>query len=329
MVGFYERSCHLGDYVFADGSFSDLLAADKTPVGVCFYINPEDKTQRLCVGLSNLPTSQWGLYQNSGMSEADQQSYCLPGIELEDTPDYSAYDVASLANKTTRGLSTEYITEETYRDETSYGDADGFKILDAGTAVGEIGFAEISAKLGPFNAGTKLPYGLINTLKIIAHRNTILSDSAVNLQQPQQVGTTSPYQHLLQLMADVVADNGGQAKYRQFYYPAASLCNCYEPGVKAGEELADCFKAGRWFLPSEGELARIYWHHLQGYEAETADAIFTQAVADGRMTAISNTWHWSSTEYSAFSAWIVYFSGGSTNGNYKYGRGAVRAVAAF
>lgn len=321
-IGFYKRSCHLGDYVFADGSFSDLLDSGKTPVGVCFYINPEDKTQRLCVALSNLPSYQWGLYpasDNNGFS----------GIAIEDTPGYSIFDIPTMTNKGTRGLTTNYITPDTYRDETTAGDADGFKILGTGTAVGEIGFEALTAKLGQYTEGTKLPYGLINTLRIIAHRNIILSDSAVNLQQPQQIGSTSPYQHLLQLMNDVVTDNGGLAKYRQFYYPAASLCNCYEPGVKPGETLSDKFKAGKWFLPSEGELARIYWYHSQGYEVGTPDAIFAQAVNDGRMTAMSNSWYWSSTEYSQNGAWLVNFSDGYTGSIYKYLSYAVRAVAAF
>ncbi len=295
-IGFYKRSCHLGDYVFADGTYSDLLDSGKTPVGVCFYINPADKTQRLCVALANLPSYQWGLYpasDNNGFS----------GIELADTPGYSIFNIPTMTDKGTRGLTTNYITPETYRDETTSGDPDGFKILGTGTAVGEIGFEALTTRLGQYPEGTKLPYGLINTLRIIAHRNIILSDSNVNLQQPQQIGTTSPYQHLLQLMSDVVTDNGGLAKYRQFYYPAASLCNCYEPGVKQGETLADKFKAGKWFLPSEGELARIYWYHRQGYEVGATDAIFAQAVADGRMTAMSNTWYWSSTEGSQSYAW--------------------------
>ena len=321
-IGFYKRSCHLGDYVFADGTYSDLLDSGKTPVGVCFYINPADKTQRLCVALANLPSYQWGLYPVS-----DNNGFT--GIELADTPGYSIFNIPTMTDKGDRGLTGNYINPTTYRDETTSGDPDGFKILSTGSAVGEIGFEAITTKIGQYPEGTKLPYGLINTLRIIAHRNTILSDSAVNLQQPQQIGTTSPYQHLLQLMSDVVTDNGGLAKYRQFYYPAASLCNCYEPGVKQGETLADKFKAGKWFLPSEGELARIYWYHRQGYTVGATDAIFAQAVADGRMTAMSNAWHWSSTENSQSNAWNVGFSDGNTNLNSKYDSVAVRAVAAF
>ncbi len=47
------------------------------------------------------------------------------------------------------------------------------------------------------------------------------------------------------------------------------------------------------------------------------------------MTAMSNTWYWSSTENSQSYAWVVYFSDGNTNIYGKYYSGAVRAVAAF
>lgn len=324
-IGFYKRSCHLGDYVFADGTYSDLLDVGKTPVGVCFYINPDDKTQRLCVALQNLPKYQWGLHQasdNNGFTD----------IELQDAPLYPIYNIPTMIDKANRGLATNYITPDTYRDETTSGDPDGFKILETETAVGEIGFEALSASLGGYPEGKKLPYGLINTLRIIAHRNTILSDSAVNLQQPQQVGTVSPYQYLLQLMSDVVTDNGGLAKYRQFYYPAASLCNCYEPVVKAGETLADCFKIGKWFLPSAGELARICWWHRQGYDQTNPDAIFAKAVTNGIMTAMSNTWYWSSTELAIGTVWGVGFSDVDKNNvsyDFKHSSHIARAVAAF
>lgn len=325
IIGFYKRSCHLGDYVFADGTFSDLIDSGKTPVGICFYINPDNPADRLCVAMQNLPSYQWGLHPGNG----DANSFTP--INLQDTPGYSVFDIPTMTNKESRGLTTNYITEDTYRDETSAGTADGFKILPPGSAVGEIGFEVLNARLGQFPAGTRLPVGLINTLRIMEHRNVIINDSAMGgeLQQPQQIGSISPYQHLLQLMNDVVQNHEGQGKYRQFYYPAASLCNCYEPGVKDGEILADSLKQGRWFLPSEGELSRIYWWHTKGYEIGTPDAIFAQGVNDGRFTAMTKTWYWSSTEHSQGIAWLVYFSDGLTPGNGKCNSYAIRPVAAF
>ncbi len=47
-VGFYQRAARLGDYVYADGSFSDVYNSAKTVVGICFYINPDDPKDRRC-----------------------------------------------------------------------------------------------------------------------------------------------------------------------------------------------------------------------------------------------------------------------------------------
>lgn len=44
---------------------------------------------------------------------------------------------------------------------------------------------------------------------------------------------------------------------------------------------------------------------------------------------LTDTWYWSSTEYSENGAWLVNFSNGGTNYTGKYGSYAVRAVAAF
>lgn len=101
-------------------------------------------------------------------------------------------------------------------------------------------------------------------------------------------------------------------------------------GVRDGEALADCFKQGKWFLPSEGELSRLYWWHRQGYEPDgEKQPIFAQARNDGRFTAFTNSWCWSSTEDSQNNAWRVGFSDGDTSNLGKYYSCYVRAVAAF
>lgn len=74
---------------------------------------------------------------------------------------------------------------------------------------------------------------------------------------------------------------------------------------------------GEW-IPSMGELGLLMMH--------AADVNRAIELAGGKPI---KGWHWSSTENSQGIAWNVYFSGGSTYGNVKYGSGAVRAVAAF
>jgi len=95
--------------------------------------------------------------------------------------------------------------------------------------------------------------------------------------------------------------------------------------------LADKFKYHNWYLPSVGELMRMYWHARQGvnYDDDKIGAIFQKAIDAGILNDFSNSWHWSSSEYSQGSSWFVNFSGGNFGYYSKCGSGMVRAVAAF
>lgn len=321
VIGFYVRSCKVGDIVFYDGTFSDVLDGGKTPVGVCFYINPLNKAQRLCFNLANLPTVPWGLYR-----EASNGNNGFDSITLVDRPAYSCFNIPTMPDITSRGLTTDYITEETYRDETSTGDPDGYKYVTG--AAGSIGFTEVTEPIGGYQRGDSIPIGLLNTLRIIAHRDLILNDPALDeLPKPGDDGT-GLYQSIINCMNTA---NAIAPKYRQFYYPVASLCNAYEPGVKAGETLADCFKQGKWFAPASGDLMRMYWLHHLGYtyNEDGEKAPLQNAFAAGVLTAFSSAGYWSSTEYSEYYAWFVNFAIGNTWNNSKFYGIALRAVAAF
>ncbi len=321
VIGFYVRSCKVGDLVYADATYSDVYDRSKTVVGVCVWINPYDKTQRLCAALSNLPSMPFGLYPDSAGTNGFAE------IVLQDHPNYSVFDIPTITNITSRGLSSDYVNEETYRDETDAGDPDGFKVVTGAAA--DIGFTEVDADIAGFKKGDIIPIALLKTLKIIAHRDLILNDPYCDeLPKPADEGK-GLYQGIIDLLTDV--SNTFGSKYRQFYYPAASLCNAYQPGVKDGETLADCFKQGRWGLPAEGDLMRMYWLHRQGYEYDEngAEAPLRNAQVLGLLTKFSDTWYWSSTEYNSYYAWIVGFSSGGTNNPNKCNSGAVRAVAAF
>ena len=131
-----------------------------------------------------------------------------------------------------------------------------------------------------------------------------------------------------ELLTQIVQEAGGLAKYKQFYYPMASRIFAYEPTVKASEVLSDKFKAGNWFLPSAGEMARLCWYHFQGY-AGAENAIFTNAVRANIMTAFGNSWYGCSSEYIYYSYWVVHFSSGSCYGTGKGTSYVARGLVAF
>lgn len=79
--------------------------------------------------------------------------------------------------------------------------------------------------------------------------------------------------------------------------------------------------AGRWWLPSLGELMMIY--------ANMCKINYALSLIEGA-TQLAETWYWSSTEYNAAYAWYLYLDFGSAYPNAKAtSQTRVRAVSAF
>lgn len=319
----YDRSARVGDYVFADGSYSDIHDGTKTAIGICYYINPDDPTERMMVAMNNaFGGTYWGLYNNA--------QYGVPDIVLE--TGYNAYDTP-MTNVTSVGVvataeggSDYYISDATYRDESDTGDADGFRKFGANTAASHIGFTTLPTAFHGLPAGARIPYSLYETLLIIDHRDEVLGQLGYDIPAASAGETES--EALTRLIAAIQAESG-DTKYSQFYFPAPSYAHAYEPTIlRSGEVLADKFKAGKWGLPSGGDLARLFWYHSKGYEGE-AHAIFSAAAQANLFTRFTATYYWTSLEYSAGNAWFVNFGSGYFGYVNKYYTFIVRAVAAF
>lgn len=79
--------------------------------------------------------------------------------------------------------------------------------------------------------------------------------------------------------------------------------------------------AGKWWLPSEGELMCMY--------ANMRKINYALSLIEGA-TQLAEDWYWSSTEDSATSAWCLGFGGGGALGYAKAtSQGRVRPVSAF
>lgn len=106
-----------------------------------------------------------------------------------------------------------------------------------------------------------------------------------------------------------------------------SECNTesYAPGFCASYERVNAngqgLTAGKWWLPSLGELMMIY--------ANMRKINYALSLINGA-TQLAETWYWSSTEYSAPYAWPLTLDTGIASGNTKAsGQGRVRPVSAF
>lgn len=106
-----------------------------------------------------------------------------------------------------------------------------------------------------------------------------------------------------------------------------SECNMesYAPGFCASYERVNAngqgLTAGKWWLPSLGELMMIY--------ANMCKINYALSLINGA-TQLVETWYWSSTEYSATNAWGLYLSSGNA-GTYTKATNQrrVRPVSAF
>ena len=175
-----------------------------------------------------------------------------------------------------------------------------------------------------------------NTQKIIAYRNEVFA--AADLELPSSIAALNDAYNAY------VAAGSSSPDYvlRLYLYYPASYCHLYEPSLKAGEQLADFYKRGQWYLPAAGELCRLRWWHLNGYVPPTTEPayevkrpIFAAASAainsnsDVVFQKFAGAGYWSSTEYNAGNAWYVNFSNGSFSSyskNYNYYVFAVVAV---
>lgn len=341
----YDRPAALGDYVFSDGSYSDMLNPLKSPIGICFYIGETDRADgvpdRRMVALAdikgyNASTSiPWGLY--SGDNTNGITNITFDGIT-------NVYDISTITNFGSSGLaatqednlnSAWYIRDDNYRDPDT-GDKYGFVTgLSENTGAGDIGLRDLTSSMfevagAGISEGEKAPTGLHHTLGIIAHRNQVLDAAGLSIPAAQfkdGVRTKSEMENLYELISKIIENNGNAAKYQQYYWPAASYCYAYEPTVADGEELAPKFKAHNWYLPAIGELVRQYWYYRQGLASDLN--IFANAINNAVMANYTASYRWSSSENGQTNAWYVYFSNGIFGNLNKCHSVVVRAVCAF
>ena len=98
---------------------------------------------------------------------------------------------------------------------------------------------------------------------------------------------------------------------------APGFCASYERVNANGQGLT----AGKWWLPSLGELMMIY--------ANMRKINYALSLINGA-TQLAETWYWSSTEYSATIAWFLnLYDGNAYYFTKASGRGRVRPVSAF
>ena len=239
-IDLYNRKAQLGDYVYNDGTYSskDSFDGQKKTIGICCYVapsdsegnietqlfNPDDRHKRLMVALKDVSdyysTWQWGPYYNEGGATNDLFDFTTNHAKLKIEgllTDSQFYDVPTIGNYTSHGMSTAYVTTANMRDESSTLGLNnsGFKpyapTVGAGDGVtGGIGggtYAESASRLGTrklkpregvvavstsdpaplelvgpgwdYQEDDIVNMGYARTLKLIEQRNKILTNGVV------------------------------------------------------------------------------------------------------------------------------------------------------
>lgn len=340
-IYFYPYQAQLGDYIFADGTYgNDMSFSYSTPIGVIFYIEPKERKWAIAVATKDYGSRVWGLFNSTDAYNG------MNGITLGSNSNYNVYNLPLLNEYTTRVD----VTDANMRDESNTAN-DGFKEYYDLNTISDIGFEKITQSMWDTNVGHTIlgnyfkrvglkvgdmvARGQLNTLKIIAHRDYILSDSNVNLPIPKATSDKTLAQSLSERIKSVQASHNNVQKYQQYYYPAASYCNAYVPTLDNDTKtLAEPFTEGHWFLMSSGEMARCSWYAMKGYDdVSTPHAIFAKPWSDQRFTKFSDSLYWLSSEHSELGSWGLnhvsgQFYNGTAAGN-KCSAGQVRAAVAF
>ena len=299
-VNFWEREVRVGDIIYHDGSVSmpddseSEMANGKTPIGVCFYIDPENKERRLMVALEDLPDSwTWGL-----------SNYTTPGFVLADNPDINIFDIKAIPNVNNPiGVNLSKLRDEVY------GDKDGWALLDGTVqAEGSIGWRVFTEDEFGYTTGESIPWGKYFYLHIINVRDKVLTDSNFNLPLPNAIGEQSEMSRLKTLYASANASYGQY--YGDCYFPATSACRAYCPTKKEGT--LDKFKEHNWWLPSYGEMLRLVYYlrqYIEGNENPILNPL-KKAIDSGVMKSVktSSSYLTSSEPYNNASRYYYRFT---------------------
>ncbi len=268
-VNLFVRPIKLGDYLFSDFSYGSKLSdSDKSPIGICFYIDPNGREYAIAVALQDLQTESWGIQESS-----------LPNLSLKDNPNENVYDIRYLENQVRNNSE---INDSNILDSTNIRN-DGFKDYSTVVSYGSIGFITITNTIynrlknyldkAGLKINDKISYGQYKTLTIIAHRDMILTDSNINLPIPEKTANMSEKEVLSQYIQNIVTNNKNE--YRQYYYPTASYSFAHAVSVDNDE-----IGLHKWYLPSSGETIRFIWYHEKGYKFNSEYSIFSQGVQD-------------------------------------------------
>lgn len=395
-VKLYNRLPKTGDWAYYDGEFDEVLYPTKEVIGWVYKVTPYSDLPAYLIneyladddikakyesgaklyevivqsksnisyktsdGSVTFSSVAWGIYPEDAGTNGFTADERIAISDATGLTTGQVVDLPDLANYGTRGLINSDGTDKNYmyiRNFNAYDDTqdDGFAVISSGYACGRWD-------------------GRKSTASIVVHATKILNDYVASGTLIDSEGNdiwsyiTADHvvpQNLTELADLLVALGklGGSSRYRQLAYPAAMSCKLFEPttGGQPIKGLSSQYAQGKWYLPAQGDLTRLYIYfrnsrNLTPKDTGSASADYSDENNESRpleatearrphyanllkraqtkgvvcpVTMPTTATAWSSTETDSKFSWNVNFYDGYTFSNSKYDSLVVRPVAAY
>lgn len=394
-VRFANRAPQVCDFAWHDGTFDNEADKSKVLVGAVVMrelIFPEDAvtgvtppsavkcwvyakanaavSSDLDGDSSPISTStmSWGMYVSNSAGNDGFTAAFLDGDDVFGTIDglSASYvgntPIVETTTRSTPSTNSAYITDKPNNVNTDFIDQseyDGFRKFTAG-ALSDFKAADNKSKI------LEVANRIINLYIIGKQLTCTLNGESVRVLNDGE--TIDSPTKLANVMRKMAIRGSGYVKNYQFVFPATYACHVYRPSGMTSVTLNEQYERGKWMLPSEGLLARIFNFYYNSVgtgrprttEGSTISTSYTggsgvnPSLADDisglkeallplfsivskrlqgsgiSFTMPSASGYWSSSEYSQTNAWHVYFGNGGVSNGSKYGTyNIARGVAAF
>ena len=245
-VSFAWQAPKLGDFAYADGSFSSYYNKHKTLVGLVYAKEGDEESGTVYIigkEYSN-PTAHYSGFTTKGIgdSSSDPNSNAFQIYKLSQYLDGTLHITSWPMPTTVSVTNVNSITKNSYEN------------------ISEIGFYGKSDTLTYVNFvnGEVLP-GVLQGKKYSDFFVTPTNDGGYNFT------TITNLNNACKKLTTTTLD--GATKYNSaLLYPYFYSAYLYEPALQNESEiLHDAYKQGNWYAPSVGELARIIYY--RGYSA--------------------------------------------------------------
>ena len=338
-VLFYHRVPKVGDFAYCDGSFDEDFYDDRSVIGIVFMVTPVTTngvttgyTVRIVamndVTTSNYNTHKFSLQQNAAPISSDADLQTAIRTAIGETSNYYIFVVRNMMDGgSSKHNATPNLMLTGAGGDWSDSPADSNYVTECfkGKDYTEkyIAHAE-KLRTQYLNAGL--------TEALAALRETVTENDPAYVPRPTDLASLNNV--IAQLRAKGTNCDG-------YIWPAAYACHCYQPTVQKGV-LCDAYKAGNWYLPAVGELARLCSYYMIGAnssytsyqgDSEASTPIFVRANAKANSAnkiSWTTDYRWSANQNGANNAWGITFSNGIVYySNYRTTAYRVRAVVAF